>query len=114
PGGFLFLGVSEMASTELFEPLSKPHRIYRARRTQRDVKPPLPELFESAPLLQQRLQRSKRPSEAGDVAERHMLALEQRAPRAFSSTNAGTLCIFRGPPDALCSPAAGRRRWPSR
>lgn len=79
--GYLFIGVSETADPELFEPLDKQHRIFRARM--RAAGPPvrLPQL-PSMPPFQASLERAR---ERGlrfkrSAAEIHLETLEELAP----------------------------------
>jgi two-component system CheB/CheR fusion protein len=79
--GHLFIGVSESADAELFEPVDKQHRIFRARM--RGAGPPvrlpqlpaMPQLPASAERIRDRGMRLRRPA-----AEIHIEALEELAP----------------------------------
>ncbi len=79
--GYLFLGVSETADAEMFEPLDKQHRIFHAR--DRAVGPPvrLPQLPAAPPVtpiaerVRERGMRSRR-----SAAETHLELLEQLGP----------------------------------
>jgi two-component system, chemotaxis family, CheB/CheR fusion protein len=79
--GFLFLGVSETADNDLFEPLDKQHRIFRARV--RSAGPPvrLPQLpaMPQVPTIVERVrERSVRLKRS--PIESHLEALEELAP----------------------------------
>ncbi|MBV9317346.1 MAG: PAS domain-containing protein, partial [Gammaproteobacteria bacterium] len=79
--GYLFIGVSETAEAELFEPIDKQHRLFRARHRapgpamrlpQLPAMPLLPSLSERTRERSMRLRRS--------AAEIHTEILEERAP----------------------------------
>lgn len=79
--GYLFVGGSEVADPELFEPLDKQHRIFRART--RVAGPPvrlpqLPAVPQLPATLERMRERSSRPRRA--AADLHMEALEELAP----------------------------------
>ncbi|HMM77774.1 MAG TPA: CheR family methyltransferase [Gammaproteobacteria bacterium] len=79
--GYLFIGVSETADSELFMPIDKQHRLFRARKPaagpparlpQISVVPQLPETLERT---RNRVARSR-----GSATEVHLGALEELAP----------------------------------
>ncbi|MGE3775156.1 MAG: CheR family methyltransferase, partial [Gammaproteobacteria bacterium] len=79
--GYLFIGVSETADSELFMPIDKQHRLFRARKPavgpparlpQISVVPQLPETLERT--------RSRAARTRGSAAEIHLGALEEFAP----------------------------------
>jgi two-component system CheB/CheR fusion protein len=79
--GYLFIGISETADAELFEPLDKQHRIFQARK--RAAGPPLrlpqlPAIPPVAPSMERVRERSLRLRRS--AAEIHIEVLEQLAP----------------------------------
>lgn len=106
--GFLFLGISETADPELFEPLDKQHRVFRART--RGVGPPmrLPQLPASPPPPAAERVRDRGLRLRKSAVETHLEALEQFAPPSVIvdehwniehlSENAGRFLQPRGGP----------------
>jgi two-component system, chemotaxis family, CheB/CheR fusion protein len=79
--GYLFLGTSETANPELFLPVAKQERIYRAARAlTRGRKPALPDLRAGLPrvMLSREIERPRRDREA--AGEAHRVSLEQNSP----------------------------------
>jgi two-component system CheB/CheR fusion protein len=78
--GYLFIGVSETADADLFEPIDKQHRIFRTRG--RAIGPPmrLPQLSDAPrpPAVERVRERSARARRS--AAETHLEALEELAP----------------------------------
>jgi two-component system CheB/CheR fusion protein len=79
--GFLLIGVSESADSELFEPVDKQHRIFRARA--RPAGPPvrlrqLPDVPHAPPTIERLRDRSHRARRS--AAELHIEAIEELAP----------------------------------
>jgi len=79
--GYLFIGVSESADAELFEPLDKQHRIFRARK--RAAGPPVrlpqvPTVPAMPPLMERARERGMRFRR--DAADLHIETLEELAP----------------------------------
>lgn len=79
--GYLFIGISETADFELFHPVDKQHRLFRARKPaagsparlpQASAMPPIPEALARA--------RDRGLRERRSAAEVHLAALEELAP----------------------------------
>src|SRR5215468_3898182 len=79
--GFLFIGVSEAADPELFEPVDKQHRLFRARPRAAGPAMRLPQL-PAMPMVPAVSERSRERGMRGrrSVAEIHLDALEELAP----------------------------------
>ena len=107
--GYLFIGVSETADPDLFEPLDKQNRIFRARS--RAAGPPmrlpqLPDVPHMPPTVERVRERNVRSRRS--VAEMHVEALEELAPPSalvdehwnveHLSENAGRFLQPRGGP----------------
>jgi len=75
----LFLGLSESASDDLFQPVDKKHRLFGIRRREDGSRPALPEIL-SPPLSRLRHGRDWRPPSSSTPSEIHLSALEQVAP----------------------------------
>jgi two-component system CheB/CheR fusion protein len=76
--GYLLLGISETADTELFEPLDKRTRLFRARRRSSGSLPRLPELAPATTSIERGRDRGARARRS--AAEAHVDALEETAP----------------------------------
>ena len=75
----LFLGLSESASDDLFEPVDKKHRIFGMRRREDGSRPALPDIL-SPPSARVAARRDRRVPSPSTLAEIHLSALEQMAP----------------------------------
>jgi two-component system CheB/CheR fusion protein len=75
----LFLGLSESASDELFQPVDKKHGLFGIRRREDGARPSLPDIL-SPPLARVRPGRDWRGPSSSTAAEIHLSALEQAAP----------------------------------
>ena len=76
---FLFLGASEEADEEVFEPVDKRHRIYRVRARAGEARPRLPDML-TAPSARLKAGREERVPSRPMGAEVHAAALEEVAP----------------------------------
>lgn len=79
PGGFVFLGSSEVAMDGLFRPLDKEHRIYQAREHAAQERPPIPSLL-ATPRIHLPPARPSAPRESLSEAALHRKMLEDYAP----------------------------------
>jgi two-component system, chemotaxis family, CheB/CheR fusion protein len=79
--GYLFIGVSETADADLFEPLDKQHRIFRARARATGPTMRLPQL-PAMPLLPAGIERGRERStrQRRSSAEVHVAMLEENGP----------------------------------
>jgi two-component system CheB/CheR fusion protein len=107
--GFLFIGVSETADSELFAPVDKQHRLFRPRRAATSPPARLPQVT----VIPQALERSRgrAPRLRGATTDIHLGALEQHAPPSVLvdeqwnvehlSDSAGRFLQQRGGPPAV-------------